>query len=731
MAVEAADARAEALRRVTRGRALAVVDAALRSYAEILFCRSRVVGGILLAATLLDPQVGLTGLGAALLAAGLALSLRFGEDAIKDGLYGYNALLAGLGVGATLAPSPGAYALGIVAVIGTVIITAALHSYLTARSGLPILALPFLIVMTLVVLATPVVGVEQRLLAPHDAALALPLPDLVTGWLQSLGAIFFLPRADVGAVVLIALIAFSRIATLLSILAFAAAVAFGSTLDGALGGYLSLMVGYNFILVAIALGGVWFVPSLSSFALAALGVAVSGLLTVGLLPVLVRFGIPLLVLPFVVTVLAVLLAMRQRVRDGAPKAVDFLLGTPEENLSYLRTRLARFGAHYVVRFRAPFLGRWTCTQGVDGQESHFGPWRYALDFEVLGDDGSAFRGAGKKLEEFHCYRLPVVAPADGTVVQVTDNVPDNSVGETNLRENWGNLVMLHHGLGVYSMACHLAPRSIKVARGQVVRRGDEIGACGSSGRSPVPHLHFQIQATARVGAPTLVAELHDVISIRPEGDRLLGTFTPEKGDVVRNIETDQDLERLLRFPYGEVMAFARDGEEVPEQVVPDIDLYGNLLLRSDRGGVLYYEHEGGLFTVFDALGPQRSVLHLIHAALGRVPLDPDPGLEWTDHLPPRLTVPTVLRPLQDLVSPFFRRTGTEIRYAISREGMDLVVEGRSVRLSRSGEPLVSTAARLRQGKGVVQLTVTARGRTHRAERVAAPDTGVQKKRRAP
>ena len=35
-------------------------------------------------------------------------------------------------------------------------------------------------------------------------------------------------------------------------------------------------------------------------------------------------------------------ALRQRVHDLRPKSVDFLPGTPEENLAYFRTRVRRF-----------------------------------------------------------------------------------------------------------------------------------------------------------------------------------------------------------------------------------------------------------------------------------------------------------------------------------------------------------------------------------------------------
>src|SRR5581483_3751312 len=107
-----------------------------------------------------------------------------------------------------------------------------------------------------------------------------------------------------------------------------------------------------------------------------------------------RVALPLLILPFNLTAFTVLFAMRQRTRDGSPKAVDFAPGTPEANLSYYRTRLARFGLQSAVRFRLPFYGRWTVTQGEGGAHTHKGEWRHALDFEVLGDDGSPHEGAG-------------------------------------------------------------------------------------------------------------------------------------------------------------------------------------------------------------------------------------------------------------------------------------------------------------------------------------------------
>ena len=157
-----------------------------------------------------------------------------------------------------------------------------------------------------------------------------------------------------------------------------------------------------------------------------------------------------MVVPFNATILLVLLALRQRVRDSHPKAVDLMLATPEDNLDYLRARLLRFGWSQPVRMQLPLRGTWVCTQGVDGAHTHKERWRHAWDFEVLGPDGTTFRGDGTRPDQYYCFRLPVLAAAAGTVVSIENEVPDNLVGSMNLKQNWGNLVLLHHGPGLYS-----------------------------------------------------------------------------------------------------------------------------------------------------------------------------------------------------------------------------------------------------------------------------------------
>ena len=365
------------------------VDVLLLSYSQLLFSRSRWVGALMLAATLVEPRSFLAGAGATLLAGLVARSLQLSPELIRSGLFGYNALLVGLGCAVLLEPGLPALGLGLAGVVATVLLTAALQSTLTARLGLPVLTLPFVLTTWVLLVAAPVLGVSLQAFPGVLGPAPVWLPSALEQGLRGLGTLLFLPHPFAGLVLLLALLLSSRIAAGLAGLAFAAALVIGAAVpdDHPL---MVWMLALNMSFVAIGLGGIWFVPSLASLTLAGTGAILAALLSIAGQGAL--GGLGLLVLPLNVAMILVLCAMRLRVRDGSPKAVDFVPGTPEENLASFRTRVARFGARYLQRFRAPYLGAWTCTQGVDGAHTHQGLWRHGLDFEVLDAEGRKHRG---------------------------------------------------------------------------------------------------------------------------------------------------------------------------------------------------------------------------------------------------------------------------------------------------------------------------------------------------
>ena len=68
----------------------------------------------------------------------------------------------------------------------------------------------------------------------------------------------------------------------------------------------------------------------------------------------------------------------------------------------------------------------------------------------------------------------------------------------------GRLVVVDHGLGLYTLYFHLD--GVAVIDGQMVERGQTVGTVGTTGRSTGPHLHFAAQlGRARINPPDLYA----------------------------------------------------------------------------------------------------------------------------------------------------------------------------------------------------------------------------------
>ena len=114
---------------------------------------------------------------------------------------------------------------------------------------------------------------------------------------------------------------------------------------------------------------------------------------------------------------------------------------------------------------------WSPAQDADCIISKFGSRR------TYNDDPQVFYHTG--LDLGYCKGIDVFAPAKGTVVGI---LPNQIVR--------GNVIVIDHGLGVYSIYMHLSDFLVKT--GDVVEPGQIIGHIGNTGRSTGPHLHFEI-----------------------------------------------------------------------------------------------------------------------------------------------------------------------------------------------------------------------------------------------
>jgi hypothetical protein len=124
--------------------------------------------------------------------------------------------------------------------------------------------------------------------------------------------------------------------------------------------------------------------------------------------------------------------------------------------------------------------------------------RFAIDWELLDDEKRLWirqPGRGPSPQDFHIYGKDVLAVADGIVIAVVKDLPDQPPGglppNLPLDQADGNHVILDLGNDVYLLYAHLAPGSVMVDLKQRVRKGQMLGKVGNSGNTSAPHLHMQ------------------------------------------------------------------------------------------------------------------------------------------------------------------------------------------------------------------------------------------------
>jgi urea transporter len=640
------------------------VDAILRSYASVLFSHRRTVGALLLLATFNQPVSGMTGLAGVLVSLIFARAVGYSRELRHQGYLSFNALLSSLAVAFLFADAPVHWPLYwllvILASVGSVLLTVSLGEILRYYLRLPVMSWPFVLITIILcclaffVTGRPVAPLPPFLLVHNPAC----LPRMLAAFLLAFGNIFFQSNALAGLLVLIALAIESRIAVLLSIVGFAAGAATLYQVGLAAGGVAFTQISFNFVLIAIALGGIFLVPSPSSYLYAALGSSMGALVGVATVVALDRIAIPPLALPFNLVTLLLLHSLRFRARIGAPVPVEHLPGSPEENLNFFLNRMERYGRYRNTPFFLPFLGTWTVTQASDTEVTHQEPWQHAWDFEVTDADGRLYRDLGTEPKDYYAYDLPVVAPAEGTVVSVVDQVPDNPVGQFNTEQNWGNRVVLSHGVGIYSVVCHLRPDSLKVKVGEVVKPGQVLGRCGNSGRSSVPHLHFHVQVAPELGSATIPIEFLRYVEETPAGQMFRLNGVPAHGMRLRRFEGEPAIGNILRLNVGEVTHFKVQAgrREFDESWRTTIDLFGYYYICSSRGARLFFYLDNGVYTAVDFQGSRRSALYAFFLASSRLPYQNQDGLCWEDRISSRF----ILRGMPALVVNTLRSFGETV-----------------------------------------------------------------------
>lgn len=669
-----------------------IVLGVIRSYSQIFFSDNYYFAIPLVIVSLFDFSAGICGLVATISANLSAKLLKFNDYTIQQGLYGFNALLVGMGLGYFYQLNFVILFIALLAGFLTLLITLVLQGIL-GKYYLPYLSIPFIFSFWLVLSAayqlsnselnTSGIYVINKIykvgglefVKIHEWWTKTFTFSYINNYFTSLGALYFQPNVLSGMLVAIALIFYSRVAFVLSLIGYNVAyftyLAIGMDLN--LLGY--SYIGLNFILGAIALGGYFYIPSKHSFLWAIIITPVIALVTAGTNGILKQAGLPIFSLPFNIVILSFIYSFRFRTQYSGLTEVTIQEGSPEKNLYSYQSFVSRFPNYGWFQIKLPFFGQWYVSQAHNGEYTHKGEWAFAWDFVIVDKELKQFKNNGDYVTDYYCYGQNVIAPADGTVVAVEDGIDDNIIGNINVVKNWGNTIIIKHAEGLYSKLSHLKKDSITVKVGDFVKYGKIIAKVGNSGRSPYPHLHFQLQAEPYIGAKTLRYPLFAFI----ENSNELKTFDYPKQDIfISSVSSDKYLASTLDLVPGTTINWKikKNNKEYNEEWEIHNTAYNKLYIYcKSTKSILYFHNDGIYFYSSHFDGDFNSLLYKFYLSAFRLPLVILNNFDVSDNIPPNKIYKGWKLFLHDFIAPFKMLLKANYKVNLTLLGSEFDIQG--------------------------------------------------------
>lgn len=644
-------------------------NAILNSYGMLFFSKNKIFAALILLVSFITPFAALCGLLSVAISLIAAELLGFNRSQTADGLLTYSVLLFGLGFASNFEFGTAFSILLVVGSLLTLFLSTVLNAILNKR-GLPALSLAFIMSTALIILASKGfdgIGLNHRQIYWYNETYAIggtklvdfiswienwSMPEYMSGFFKSMSAILFQVNIASGIILAIGLLVYSRIAFLLMVYGYAVALVFSYTMGSA--GFLGFYnMGTNFMLVAVALGGFYIIPSIRSFLWVLVLVPITYLMVSGMGNLMLKVGIPLFSLPFCLTVILFLYMLGLRKTPFKLALTPIQYYSPEENLYRFVNGKERLLNLYYQQLQLPFLGEWVVSQGYDGSMTHKGDWSKALDFVILDHQLKTFELPGNLPEHFYCYNKPVLSPADGIVEEIIDHIEDNEIGGNNTLQNWGNTIVIKHAEGLYSKLSHLKKHSFKTTKGAFVKKGEIIAHCGNSGRSPEPHIHFQIQSTPYVGSKTLSYPISYFVSRDEQSFRFSNFSIPIEGSLISNIETNTQLVKAFNFQPGFIMKADAPGCRSEEWEVFTTYYNETYFHCKAQNTYAYFVNNGSVFYFTNYFGKKDTLLYQFYQTAYKVLLSSEKPLTIKDYFPVNSFVSTPIKWLQDLIAPFY------------------------------------------------------------------------------
>jgi len=597
----------------------------LKPYSAILFLNNKFAGLFLLLITFINPSIAISGIAAIVFTIVFASVIDLKEIYLSQGFYLYNSLLVGMGVGFIFEPTFVSIALIAIASSLTFMLSFMLNKLFSSYK-IPILSLPFSIVTMFLYLASLKYSALLSALVNNATIYDVELPLIISGFLKSFGTIFFLPNNIAGFLMILLVFYFSRIIVIMAFSGYYFGVLTHSFLIGSFEQALYDSYAFNYILVAIALCGIFLLPTIKNYFLALIGVAISVVLTDAIGMLFQFYAIPVFTIPFNITVITFIFIL------SVVYYKDFntnIKETPEKSLSNYLSTIFRFGKTY-IKISLPFSGEWSVYQGFNDEWTHKGKFQYAYDFVKRKDD-KTYKNEGLYKEDYFAFGESILSPVSGYVVDVRSDLIDNIIGDVDRINNWGNYIIIKSDLGFFVEISHLMQYSVSVNIGDYVKVNSVIAKCGNSGYSPEPHIHIQVQELGLIGSFTKEFIFSEYIK-----DNLLTlNDIPKRTEVISSVIHDRSINSRLLFILDDSLKYKvyKDNDFVQEiEFKVKMNENSEFYFCDDNNNQLYFYNDLTQFYFYNYVGVESHLKQLFIVA-PRIPFINSKELKFKDYLP--------------------------------------------------------------------------------------------------
>lgn len=336
----------------------------LRGLGQVVFVNNPVSGLlILLALWIQSPWMGLMSMLGVMSSTFAAVALNLDRKSISQGIYGYNGVLVGVAIAALGLPGNGvekftqAMAIVFFAILTTIWLWAS-ESWWSRNFRCPPLTLPFNLVIWLFLFwakFVPEFAFGQQI-ETINQGIFLDVDSLTIAVFIGFGQIFLADKLLSGILVFLAIAYDTRIGAAIgltgSIIGLLTGLILGAKPEDL---YMGLW-GYNSILTAIAIGGIFYVPNLRSYFVAGIAACFTAIMAQITAVLLGIWGLPSLTLPFCISTILVLIVF-PRLSVAIPVSLQ-AIGSPEQNRQrHLAAKEAI--AHFVFQLERLMLGKYS------------------------------------------------------------------------------------------------------------------------------------------------------------------------------------------------------------------------------------------------------------------------------------------------------------------------------------------------------------------------------------